>query len=255
MKKITLLVVALITISLLVIQSCKKDAGSIGPQGPAGPVLTGNLFGFVDLLDQYGNKLITHNDSILVSLDGTGKTCMTDANGKYRFDSLNTGIYNLTFSKPGYGNMRLLTQQFTGGGDVDRDTKMSIIPSFSVSTITATVDTANVTLTGTLSIADTRLRTSALFLGSTSAVSNDPANYLITYSKQTTNANLNTFTLKIPLSELQTQGFGSGSTLYFAAYGASASFTTSSAYEDFVTGRAYLNGLSTTASTTSIVLP
>lgn len=255
MKKIfTLSFIAILSITLF-IQSCKKEAGPAGPQGPAGPILTGNLFGFVDLLDQYGTKIITHNDSVLVSLDGTGKTCLTDVNGKYHFDSLTTGIYNLTFSKTGYGTMRLLTQQFTGGGDVDRDTKMSAIPTFSISTLTVTVDSANVNLTGTLSTIDTRIRTSALFLGGTSAVSSDPVNYLLSYSKATTNANLNGFTLKIPLTDLQNEGFGSGSTLYFSGYGAATSFTTSSAYEDFNTGRAYLNALSSTSSTTSIVLP
>jgi hypothetical protein len=207
------------------------------------------------LLDQYGTKIITHNDSILVSLDGTSKTCFTDINGKYHFDSLTTGIYNFTFSKAGFGTMKLQTQQFTGGGDVDRDTKLSIFPSFSVSNLTATTDTANVILTGTLSSTDTRLRTYAIFLGSSTAVSNDPANYLLAYSKQTTNANLNGFTFKIPFTDLQNEGFSSNSTLYFAAYGASASFASSSAYEDFVTGRSYLNAVSPTAASASVTLP
>jgi hypothetical protein len=240
--------------TFLLFSGCKKETGPTGPQGPAGPALTGSLFGFIDLLDQYGNKQIAHNDSILVSLDGTGKTTYSDVNGKYRFDSLSTGVYNLTFSKAGYGNMRLLTQQFTGGGDVDRDTKMSAIPNFSVSALNVTVDTANVILSGSLSQSDTRLRTSVVFLG-TGPASSDPSNYALLYSKQTTNGNLNGFTIKIPLSDLQNAGFASGTTLYFAAYGASASFVSSSFYEDFSTGRNYFNALSSNASTASVVLP
>ena len=244
-----------IVISLFMLQSCKKEAGPAGPQGPAGPILSGNLFGFVDLLDQYGNKIIVGNDGIQVTLDGTGKSTYTNSNGKYQFDSLATGVYNLTFSKAGFGTMRLLTQQFIGGGDVDRDTKMSIVPAFSVSSLTATIDTANVTLTAPLSSTDTRLRTAVFFLGANSAVSSDPANYLLSYNKQTTNGNLNTAIIKIPIAELQSAGFGSGSTLYFSAYGASASFASSSTYEDLNSGRSYFNGLSSNASTVSIVMP
>lgn len=255
MKKISILAFSTIFTLLFFISGCKKESGPAGAQGPAGPVLTGNLFGFVDLLDQYGNKIITGNDNILVTLDGTSKTNLTDANGKYHFDSLTTGVYNLTFSKTGFGNTRLLTQQFVGGGDVDRDIKMSIVPNFSVYVLTAVVDTANVTLTGTLSSSDTRIRTAALFLGATSAVSSNPANYLLSYTKQTNNANLNGFTVKIPLADLGNAGFVSGSTLYFSAYGAAAGYASSSAYEDLNTGRSYFNALSAGASTTSIVLP
>ena len=191
----------------------------------------------------------------LVTLDGTGKTTYTDANGKYYFDSLTTGVYTTTFTKSGFGTMRLLSEQFTGGGDVDRDTKMSITPSFSVTGVTVTVDTAYVTLIGTFSNTDTRLRYGVVFLGATSVVSADPSNYLLAYNKQATNGNPNGFTLKIPLTDLQNAGFGSGSTVYFSAYGAASSFASSSTYEDFVTGRSYINALSASASTASVVLP
>ncbi|MDB5281549.1 MAG: hypothetical protein JWO06_624 [Bacteroidota bacterium] len=248
--------IAFVSLTILV-QSCKKETG---PQGPAGPALTGTLFGFVELYDQYGAKVIAGQNATTVTVtnaSGASTSTTTDSMGKYTFSNLSTGQYTFSASNPGYGSITGAAQGFLGGGNIDRDAKLSAIPTFTDSTLTITDSTSTgyIVLSGTLSGVETRRRTVAVFAGSGS-VSSTPGTYKLTYNLLTNNANntVNNFVLKIPVQDLYDQGYTTGATINFAVYGAAANFASSSSSEDFANGQFYYNALSPTAFTGSVIL-
>jgi len=233
--------------------SCKK-VETTGPQGPAGPSLTGNLKGHVYCYDQYGSTVLTDISGIKDSLNGTTKVVVTDTNGLYTFAGLTTGNYSFTITANGYGQSKVENIQFVGGGDTYHDVKLSQIPSFNVLTLTDTIIGTNVIIKGTLPT-DTKIRSVILFVGNVSNVSALPQYYLDYFSKSTTATVLNSFSITIPQSDFIDLGIASGNKAYFAAYGAAAGFNTSSEYEDLATGRTVFTAISSTPATANVAVP
>lgn len=246
-----LLLSALIAI-LFFTSGCKKDTSSTTA------LLTGNLYGFVTLYDQYGAKVtsgVSATNVTLVSTTNQTLNAATDSTGKYIYNNITQGQYLLSFTNNGYGTIYNAPLGFLGGGNIDHDVKLSAIPNFYDSLLNTPLDTLNnIVLNGTFSGTDTRKRTFVIFVGSSPAVSSAPANYL-TYYTGTANNNLTTFTEKIAISDLYDLGFSSGSTVYFAVYGAAAEFASQSDVEDYSTGRLNFTAISSNPATTSIVLP
>ncbi len=108
-------------------QGATGNTGIQGPQGPEGPRLTGNWVGYVVLFDTAGRPLsdksgvtvtVSNPSTLSTASLSSPKQSTTDANGKFVISNLTTGIYTLTFSKPGYGDMKYYNYQFIGDGDV-----------------------------------------------------------------------------------------------------------------------------------------
>jgi hypothetical protein len=244
-----------LTIMATLMFSCKKEI--TGPQGNAGPSLTGNIAGFVLLYDQYGTRIYTNLNKITVSISNRTTISHADSTGKYLFSNLSTGIYNITASDSLYGAEVAPQFQFVGGGNLDRDFKLSQIPTFTLSSCTA-IDTVSssinyIKVKGTL-LADTKARTIAVFVGTSSSVSSAPANYILMYSKQVA-ANATSFNIQIPATDLYNIGITSASTAYFAAYPAAVNFSTTSSYEDFATGRTFYNSVGTSPINCNAIVP
>jgi hypothetical protein len=248
---------SVIAILLIFFAGCTKT----GPQGPAGPALTGALFGFVSLDDQYGARVSHGLASTTVTLSSATTspvTVSTDSTGKYTFPNLATGQYTISYSNPGYGSINNVPFGFLGGGNIDRDARLSAIPNFGDSTFNVVDSAGYLVLSGTLSGTDTKRRTVAVFVGSAGTVSATPANYSTFYNTLTNNSNntINNFVLKIAVSDLNDAGFTSGSVVYLAVYGAAANFSSTSDYEDYSsTGRLYYTALSENPYVASIMLP
>ena len=237
------------------INSCKKEGaqGPAGPEGPAGPLLTGNLKGHVFCFDQYGSTVLTNLSGIKDSINGTTNVVHADSTGLYTFANLTTGNYTYTVTANGYGMNKVQNLQFVGGGDTYHDVKISQIPTFNVLTLTDSVAGTNVIVKGTLA-ADTKIRTVVVFIAGVSNVSCLPQYYLDYVSKNTT-ATGTTFSITIHQSDFNNLGLASGSTAYFAAYGAAVNFASSSEYEDMATGRTVFNAISSTPVIASVVVP
>lgn len=246
---------ALLCSTTLLLTACSKDAesGSMGATGPAGPSLTGNLTGFVSLYDQYGAHILTMNDSIPVVLGDSAMVSYTDANGKYLFSGLQTGIYNIACAKSGFGSEEVNSLQFTGGGDLYRDIRLSAIPAFNVDSLTVTSNAGGLTVTGHIA-SDVQQRTILLFAGSTSGTSADPNAYLAVYNKAVM-ANQNNFIVQVPQGDLLAAGLTTGNTVYFAAYGATPNYNNASSYEDLGTGRMIYTAISSTPALGSGLVP
>jgi hypothetical protein len=75
--------------------------------------LTGNIAGFVRLVDEFGNES-EDKSGIKVSLDGVSNTTTSNI-GRYEFQDVPAGTYKLIYEKPGYGPHKRFSYQFIGG--------------------------------------------------------------------------------------------------------------------------------------------
>jgi hypothetical protein len=253
MKKTYQLTAAILIALMFLTPGCKKETSNTTT------LLSGNLFGFVTLYDQYGAKVTSGvsptNVSLVATTNNQTLNTVTDSTGKYTYNNVTEGQYLLSYTNAGYGTILNAPLGFLGGGNIDHDVKLSATPNFYDSILSQPIDTLNtIVLNGTFSGTDTRKRTYVVFVGSSPAVSSAPANYLQYYTG-TANNNLTTFTEKINISDLNDMGFSSGSTVYFAVYGAATSFASTSDVEDYTTGRLNFTAISSNPATTSIVLP
>ena len=247
-SKIVITGVIALVISLA---SCKKD-GPAGPAGPngangsPGPVLTGNLKGFVGHFDLSGSKMITNLAGDSVSIDGSSQVVVTDANGLYTFNDLKTGVYSLTVKRAGYGLNKLQDIQFTGGGDSYRNINISKIPTTNLSTFMAydtTINTLNyIRLRGTIPSSSTA-QSLIIFVGvpgnivCNSSTANEVSSYVIIIAP-----NVTTYSKNIPTGDLYDLGYVSTNTAYFAGYSVGGN-TNASSYNDLINNRTVYTAL------------
>ena len=252
MKLIRLFI--MIPIVALLLSSCgKRDNHDI--LTAAAPI-TGTMVGYVDLYDQYGDYL-SNASGITVTLP-SGQSTMTDANGKYILSGIPIGYYNILFTKTGFGTAESTSQQILGSDTlfITGRKQMSQIPNFQASSINLgfSKNNVNLVITGTVNTTDPKVRRLIFFANDSSLVSANPSSYKYTNTVNVLSDSTN-YSLSVPLSTLYAAGFGSGSTIYIAAYG-SAYQSGSSATFSSVYGRSQFNAISAaTPPVASIKLP
>ena len=243
------------TALILSISSCTKT-GPQGPSGPSGPVLTGALTGFVTTYDQYGFKVLGDLAGVTIHVsDSSSDSTVTDATGKYTFTNLKTGVYNLTYSKPGYATVTALDYGFVGGGTLNRNASISKYPSFLVYNV-ASVDTTIATDPGMIvrgtDTMDQVARTFIVFGSNSPAVSSTPGSFIYA-NTGTIRAGQGTWNLFITSQELHDNGLASGTTAYFVVYPIS---TGSPTYTDPATGRTVYTAIgSVPSSILTVTIP
>jgi len=250
LKKLSVIAVAMF---LVVSTQCSK-----GPTGPAGPQLTGKMTGFAVLVDANGNQPAAKS-SIIVSIDSTTKQATTDANGYWYITGVETGTYDLTFSKAGYATTRLVQVQFTGGAiDSGKDVGTVYLcapPSFSVKTLSKLSTLRSDSTTVHLGVQLTDSTVSGpyspyrvfLFFGN-SSVSSSPSNYqsVATYAMSFHNG-VDTTTIKLTPATFAAAGFAAGDSVSVVAYVANVGPNNSS-YLDPATGKTIYNNINSTPS-------
>jgi hypothetical protein len=141
-----------------------------GDRGPVGPVLSGNLAGYVSLIDNT-HKLLVDKSGVIVKADNFGDSAMTLSDGSWQLKNIPAGIYSIHFSKPGYFNYTIYNLQFVGGGTFSVPTTLSMeeIPNFRVTYLNATpIDsTHQIHFQGTLSRTDSLDRMVSVLVMST----------------------------------------------------------------------------------------
>ena len=234
---------------ILVSLSCKKETG---PMGPAGPILTGNVSGFVALYDQFGNRLYNNLTNSKIIISGRTDTSSTDSTGKFNLNNITTGSYNIVVSKPGFGSVNKMFS-FSGGNNFLGDTRLAAIPSFTIFSASASSVGTTVTITGNLSASNSFNTQAVIFVGKASNTSANPSTYLLS-SIVTIAAGSTSFTAKFNTDQLYSAGIASGQTAYISAY-AICNVQSASSYEDQTTGQTIYTAISPTFATTNISVP
>ena len=233
--------------------SCTKNGstgatGATGPAGPAGPAYTGAIDGHVTLYDQYGTKVLSGLSAVTLSVDAN--TVPVDTTGYYVKGSLPTGTYYMNASATGYGSTHVNSFQFLAD-TLNRDIKLSAIPNFAPSTLTATPNSIGDSLTITFP-PDARGRNCIIFLNK-NAAGNTPDKYLLVYTKAITGNSPRPTTFIIPAQDLTDAGFTAGQTVNVAVYGYVIGDVSS--YEDLSTGKIVYTPVSSTAMTATFTAP
>lgn len=201
------------------LSGCK---GADGPTGPPGPKLTGRLIGFISLVDVDG---VTQADlsGVTVSITGTSISATSDASGKFILDGVETGTYEIVYSKTGYGTYKKQGFSFASGGTSSISlVKLGQIPNYTVTSITGTTSAAvSITVTGTVnSVPSGKTQYYVIYVGKTNDVTGtDPQKYLA-YKYVAVSGGGTSFSVSWTVSELRALGVISTSTptLSFIAY-------------------------------------
>lgn len=88
--------------------SCTKD-----PHWPPS-LKKGDITGKVIIYDSTGAALSNHA-GVLVTIDSTNLSAVTDSTGAYTFKKVKAGQYSFTYTKAGYGTYRIIRQLHAGG--------------------------------------------------------------------------------------------------------------------------------------------
>ncbi|MCX6327288.1 MAG: carboxypeptidase-like regulatory domain-containing protein [Bacteroidia bacterium] len=252
-RKIFLIGITIII--FLVFNSCESAGpeGPLGPAGPAGPSLKGTVLGFVTLYDEFG-VLLDDKSGVMVSADGSDPSLSATTNsvGKYQIDSLQTGIYNLIFSKTGYATRRNLGFSFVGGVEpAIYSTSLSQKTTTLITDLTLIANPVNlnqmiITCTVSPTPATGFTRYFRFYYGKTASVSS--TNYF--QSSQYGTSSPTTYSSTQTINKVY---YPSGTTLYIIAYGDLYNYYS---YPDLTTGLAHYSTISTTGSgRVSMVVP
>lgn len=246
------------------ISSCTKT-GATGPSGPTGPtgntgtsgpiLNNGTVTGFVTALDEYGFRTTAGQAGVSVHInDASNDSTTTNSSGQYTFSNVQTGVYNITFSSPGYGTNIAYDFAVVGNGTQQRNISISKIPAFNlfgVAGIDTTIGTdPGILLRGTDS-ADQAPRSFIVFASNSSGVTSAPGNY--TYvNTGTIKASQTGFSLFIYSQDLHDNGLMSGTTGYFIVYPYSTGAAT---YVDQGTGKTVYTALGNPTAVFSLNIP
>jgi hypothetical protein len=116
--------------------NCKGKKGDPGPSGSAGPVSSGSINGIVTLTSSNGTQLLDMSGVTVKT--NKGDSVITNTAGVWSLNEV-TGIYTITFTKPGFGTNTVAGYNFAGGGNsYITNVSLSQIPSYSA---TMTLDT------------------------------------------------------------------------------------------------------------------
>jgi len=198
--------------------SCK------GTTGPAGPLLTGTLTGFVKLINVDGTPQ-TDQSGVTISVTGTKDTATSDVNGKFELKNVETGTYEIDYSKSTYGSYKMQAVTFASGGDgaLPPVTLGAIPVSSPIPVIKATSSSGvSVTVSGSITTAATSVQFYMVYMGKSSNINPlDPTTYINSQAAQI-NAQSSAFQTSAiwSLSNLRSLGIINSTTpnLWFVCY-------------------------------------
>jgi hypothetical protein len=215
------------------------------------PVLTGSMTGFVILYNEDGSEA-NNFSGVYVTLEGTNHFGVSDSSGKFLIQNVSAGIYNIVFSKEGFGTYKIIAQEFTGGGEAYYGyIYLSKVPSFTVQSISVLDSLFSYIHDIICTLSDTQnyYRNIIAFLGHQN-VSEKPADYLTTKGGLI-NMGSSVGHIYIYREFLLSHGFNVGDSVYVMVYPISNEYST---YPDPNTGRYYYVSLGSDPLRTSFLL-
>lgn len=93
--------------TLVVFNSCNS--------APTNPLATADINGRV-LLAKSESELTPPYNGVTVTIEGTDFTAISDDSGYFSFTGVPSGTYNVDYTKPGFGEIRLMSATVVGGG-------------------------------------------------------------------------------------------------------------------------------------------
>lgn len=229
------------------LSSCDKEE-DISPE----PSTKANIIGSVNLYDEGITKI--DNSKMMVKVEGTEISALTDAEGKFTLTDVPFGSYALVYEKSGFGTFKIYDLEHANTGSLTIITNTPSLGQVSTTVITninARENNNAITIATTMSpeanIGNTRyLR----YFFSTDSIVNDE-NYDAVL--ETRPAQINPYNLNLDSSSLNALGFTSGQTIYVKCYG--ESFWSNQYYDPILETIVFPNLNQTSANAVSFVVP
>jgi hypothetical protein len=257
MKSFTVLLLAAICAGSMLTGCAGKDGepGPTGATGPAGQILTGNLFGFVNPVDEFGNPV--SKSGVTVTLDGVtpATTVTSDVNGRFEFVKLPSGTYNLTYTRADLGSYRRIGVGHVGGDQPTFAFTSTVSQPSSTRILNPFVSSpSNGLVTVQFGFANNGAPTGnfnryVLYVGSNASVTSTTGMW---YANTVYGTSSSTGAVTFTRAALNALGFASNSTAYVVVYAAPNTF---SSYIDPTTGRTIATGLGVASTVIPFMVP
>ena len=107
LKKVSMriYIMIMVTCVLFMVTGCQKEE-FIYPKG--------DIVGFIDMVDRYGNEL-DDKSGVSVSIDGTDIKTITNELGRYKLTDVPVGTYKIIYKRSDFGALVIESYQFVGG--------------------------------------------------------------------------------------------------------------------------------------------
>jgi hypothetical protein len=261
-KRITTTLLLLSTATVLMTGCTKKGdpgpagaTGATGATGPAGQTLSGNIAGFVTPVEEFGLASTTKS-GFTITLEGITpvRTATTDANGRYEFQNVPTGTYNLLYQKAGFSDYRRYGLAHIGGTQLTNAGSPAVVQASNTRVnfaryagFTSSGYIFNFGLSNPLATtANSSSLRYVMYFSTQPTVSSATADFSLQGSLPLSTAGNATFSITRS-TNLSTYSVPLGTTLYVSVYGAPSVLYS---YSDFLTGRTNYMGLNPTPATT-----
>lgn len=235
----------LILALLAVIMSCSDNSNDETPTPTSA-----NISGAVNLFDDRVTEI--DNSNMIVSVEGTSISAVTDANGQYTLSNVPFGLVTLIYEKNGYGTFKRFNVDHSDGDTfITESPSLGQISTTSITNLSVTDNGTDIILAAnTDPVANNgNTRYIRFFFSTQSNVSS--TNYEAVL--ETLVAQINPRELNLDSASLVALGFTSGQTVYARCYGESF---WSNQYDDLDSGNTIFPNLnSNSAAAVSFVVP
>ena len=131
-------------ISITIISSGCTDGWSFTSRASAAPVFVpGKIIGYVGLHDERGGGILDTGVSVTLSNANPVKVITTDIHGRFQFDSIAPGTYDITYEKDGYGTYKAFGLVLPGGSTPVSAGKINLVKLATTVVDSLTVDTSS----------------------------------------------------------------------------------------------------------------
>ncbi|NQT64416.1 MAG: hypothetical protein HQ556_15750 [Candidatus Marinimicrobia bacterium] len=209
-REVTQLVSSLV---ILLIISC---------EGPAGPVLSGSLSGYVRLesVEEYP---LENRSGVTILIEEPGMETISEDDGSWTIKDLTTGTYTIHFSKDGFSYARVYGYEFVGGGAdyFTTETRLYQIPDYSLENLQMVhYDSLSyLDVVASEDAVDLSLKSMMIFIGDEASVTSAHENSLFSaWGSNYYENNDPLLRVRLNNSYFENVGLSSGDTAYVIAY-------------------------------------
>lgn len=134
---------AILCVSVTIISSGCTDEWSFTSRASAAPLyVPGKIIGYVGLHDEHGGGILDTGVSVTLSNTGPVKVITTDIHGRFQFDSIAPGTYDITYEKTGYGTYKTFGMVMPGGSTPVSAGKINLVKLATTVVDSLAVDTS-----------------------------------------------------------------------------------------------------------------
>jgi hypothetical protein len=131
-------------LSIAALGSGCTDGWSFTSKAPITPVSApGRIVGYVGLRDERGGGILDTGVSVTLSNSEPVKVMTTDIHGRFQFDSITPGTYDIVYEKTGYGTYKIFGLVLPGGNTPVSAGKINLVKLATTIVDSLAVDTTS----------------------------------------------------------------------------------------------------------------